>query len=142
MKEASKINQSLMQLGRCLASLKHNAGLQPDDPEIQVVPFRDSKITHLLQDYLQGYGRTVMLMTASGQSADFDETFHALKYAAIASAVVVAPSSKMLLYQHKQSQRTVVEEKQKELQERKEKIQAKKAKKKGSSLACRIFYCS
>jgi hypothetical protein len=41
----------------------------------------------LFQDYLTGYGRTVMLTNVSAQPVDYDETSHALKYAAIAREI-------------------------------------------------------
>jgi kinesin family protein 20 len=85
-REAIKINTSLMQLGRCLEVLRQNQ-LRPQHP--QPVPFRDSNVTRLFQDYLTGYGRTVMLTTVSGAQADFDETAHALRYAAIAREIKV-----------------------------------------------------
>ena len=74
-----KINTSLMQLGRCLEALKTNQSRPKHAP--LPVPFRESQLTRLFQDYLTGYGRTVMLANVSAQAADFDETAHALKYA-------------------------------------------------------------
>jgi hypothetical protein len=56
---------------------------------LRIVPFRDSQITRLFRDSLMGWGRTVMIANASSSAADFDETLHALKYAAIAKEITI-----------------------------------------------------
>lgn len=45
------------------------------------VPYRDSKLTRLLQDSLGGNSRTVMIACVSPSDRDFVETLNTLKYA-------------------------------------------------------------
>lgn len=45
------------------------------------VPYRDSKLTRLLQDSLGGNSRTLMVACISPSDSDFMETMNALKYA-------------------------------------------------------------
>jgi hypothetical protein len=89
LREAVNINTSLLVLGRCLESLRWNQ-LHPKLKPKQI-PFRESKITRLFRDSLTGWGRTVMICNTSQTPADYDETIHALKYAAIAREIRVMP---------------------------------------------------
>lgn len=45
------------------------------------VPYRDSKLTRLLQDSLGGNSRTLMIACCSPSDRDFMETLNTLKYA-------------------------------------------------------------
>lgn len=45
------------------------------------VPYRDSKLTRLLQDSLGGNSNTVMIACVSPSDRDFMETLNTLKYA-------------------------------------------------------------
>jgi kinesin family protein 4/21/27 len=45
------------------------------------VPYRDSKLTRLLQDSLGGNSRTLMIACVSPSDCDFVETLNTLKYA-------------------------------------------------------------
>ncbi|KXS09168.1 kinesin-domain-containing protein [Gonapodya prolifera JEL478] len=73
LKEASKINLSLSALGNCISALV--------DGKSTHVPYRDSKLTRLLQDSLGGNSRTLMLATLSPASFNYDETLSTLRYA-------------------------------------------------------------
>ena len=53
MKQSSSINKSLMTFGQCLNMLQYN---QKHRNKL-LVPFRESKLTHLFQDYFTGNGR-------------------------------------------------------------------------------------
>ena len=59
----------------------------------KIVPFRDSKLTKLLQPYFVGKGRgtregrVVMVLNVSDIGSVFDETSHVLKFSALASKV-------------------------------------------------------
>lgn len=101
LREAGRINTSLMHLMRCLEIMRHNAKAlssgQPA-PKLQHVPFRASKLTRLLADFLArddedskgrrvGGGDVTMVVNACPSAADYDETLHALKYAAVAREV-------------------------------------------------------
>lgn len=58
-----------------------------------VVPFRESKLTRLFQNYFVGkgkgvrQGRITMLVNVSNSASVFDETVHVLKFSAITSKV-------------------------------------------------------
>jgi kinesin family protein 3/17 len=73
LKEAAKINLSLSALGNCIAALV--------DGKRGHVPYRDSKLTRLLQDSLGGNSKTLMLATLSPASYNYDETLSTLRYA-------------------------------------------------------------
>eukprot|EP00462_Mataza_sp_D1_P021546 CAMPEP_0175126944 /NCGR_PEP_ID=MMETSP0087-20121206/4129_1 /TAXON_ID=136419 /ORGANISM="Unknown Unknown, Strain D1" /LENGTH=1515 /DNA_ID=CAMNT_0016408901 /DNA_START=199 /DNA_END=4746 /DNA_ORIENTATION=+ len=71
-KEAGKINQSLLTLGRVINSLVEKAGY---------VPYRDSKLTRLLQESLGGKAKTCIIATVSPAVLCLDETVSTLEYA-------------------------------------------------------------
>jgi len=60
-------------------------------PKAPIVPFRESKLTHLFMNHLAGStaGRTVMIVNVNPQPADYDETQHVLNSATIAQSVKV-----------------------------------------------------
>ena len=45
------------------------------------IPYRDSKLTRLLQDSLGGNTKTLMIAAISPSSYNYDETFGTLRYA-------------------------------------------------------------
>lgn len=53
----------------------------------QVVPFRDSKLTRVLQGFFCGRGTSSMVVNINPCSSIYDETLQALKFSAIASQV-------------------------------------------------------
>lgn len=73
MKEATKINLSLSALGNVISALV--------DGKSNHIPYRDSKLTRLLQDSLGGNARTVMVANVGPASYNFDETLTTLRYA-------------------------------------------------------------
>ena len=73
LKEAAKINLSLTALGNCISALV--------DGKSTHIPYRDSKLTRLLQDSLGGNAKTLMIATASPADYNFDETMSTLRYA-------------------------------------------------------------
>ena len=72
LKEAQHINKSLSALGNVMEAL---------DRKSSHVPYRDSKLTHLLQNSLGGNSRTMMICTVCPHNDSFDETAFALKFA-------------------------------------------------------------
>jgi hypothetical protein len=84
-KEASMINKSLMTLNRCLSTMRES---QKNNSAI-VVPFRESKLTHLFMSHLTGpsKSRTSMVVNVNPAVSDFDETQHVLAYAAQARMI-------------------------------------------------------
>jgi hypothetical protein len=88
LREAVSINGSLMTLGRCLEVLRFNqANKTGSESNMKVVPYRESKITHLFRDALHGYGNVVLSVNVSSSPSDFDETLRVLKYAVTASQI-------------------------------------------------------
>lgn len=55
----------------------------------RLVPFRDSKLTRLLQNYFSGSSRAVMIVNVSQSASMFDENLNVLKLSAIAKQVKV-----------------------------------------------------
>nr|XP_004564048.2 kinesin-like protein KIF20A [Maylandia zebra] len=92
MKEANNINTSLLTLGRCIAALRHNQSNKSRPP--QVVPFRDSKLTRVLQGFFCGRGTSTMVVNINPCASIYDETLQALKFSAIATQLVHGPSTK------------------------------------------------
>ncbi|XP_059138525.1 kinesin-like protein KIF20B isoform X2 [Physella acuta] len=84
LKEAGNINSSLMTLGRCIETLRHN---QLHKDQQRLVPFRDSKLTRLLQNFFNGSGRAAMIVNVSQCATMFDDTLHVFKFSAIAKQV-------------------------------------------------------
>ncbi|KAH7815929.1 kinesin 1C [Monocercomonoides exilis] len=70
--EAKKINQSLSALGMCIHALVEG---------IPHVPFRDSKLTRLLQESLGGNCKTTLLVCASAHPFNAEETISTLMFA-------------------------------------------------------------
>ncbi|RKP00389.1 hypothetical protein CXG81DRAFT_13292, partial [Caulochytrium protostelioides] len=73
LKEATKINLSLSALGNCISALV--------DGKSAHIPYRDSKLTRLLQDSLGGNAKTLMIATFSPSGFNYDETVGTLRYA-------------------------------------------------------------
>lgn len=73
LKEATKINLSLSALGNVISALV--------DGKSSHIPYRDSKLTRLLQDSLGGNAKTLMVATMSPASYNYDETISTLRYA-------------------------------------------------------------
>lgn len=91
LKEAVAINGSLMTLGRCLEALRYNqqvkkAGNMAKVPS-KMIPYRESKVTHLFRDAFHGYGHIILSVNVSASSFDFDETLRVLKYAVLATGI-------------------------------------------------------
>ena len=81
LKEAIAINQSLSALGNVINALS--------DPKAKGhIPYRSSKLTHLLEESLGGNSITVMLAALSPAARNFPETFQTLQYASRAKMIV------------------------------------------------------
>jgi len=81
LKEANAINTSLMTLGTVIAKL--SAG-----DEKAHIPYRDSKLTHLLSASLGGNSLTTMVACISPEGDNREETVNTLRYAVRASKIV------------------------------------------------------
>eukprot|EP00928_Gymnodinium_smaydae_P049812 TRINITY_DN3345_c1_g1_i4.p1 TRINITY_DN3345_c1_g1~~TRINITY_DN3345_c1_g1_i4.p1 ORF type:complete len:851 (-),score=115.98 TRINITY_DN3345_c1_g1_i4:383-2935(-) len=80
LKEGSAINKSLSALGNVIEKLaaKCSAG---KNAKAVVIPYRDSKLTRLLQNALGGSSKTIMICALSPASSNFEETLSTLRYA-------------------------------------------------------------
>jgi len=83
LKEATKINLSLSALGNVIAALAEGKGSH--------VPYRDSKLTRLLQDSLGGNSKTIMVATIGPASFNYEETVTTLRYASRAKMIKNKP---------------------------------------------------
>ncbi|CAH2088185.1 unnamed protein product [Euphydryas editha] len=82
LREAARINQALSSLGNVISALAENS------PH---VPYRDSKLTRILQDSLGGNSKTIMIANIGPASYNYDETITTLRYAHRAKAIKNKP---------------------------------------------------
>ncbi|XP_010062717.2 kinesin-like protein KIN-14Q [Eucalyptus grandis] len=87
LKEAQNINRSLSALGDVISAL---ATKSPH------VPFRNSKLTHLLQDSLGGDSKALMFVQISPNENDLSETICSLNFASRVKGVELGPAKKQL----------------------------------------------
>ena len=85
LKEAQNINKSLSALGDCVQSLVSKS---------KHVPFRNSKLTYLLQDSLGGESKALMFVCASPCASDAPETLCSLNFASRVRNVELGPATK------------------------------------------------
>jgi hypothetical protein len=71
LKEATKINLSLSALGNVISALV--------DGKTQHIPYRDSKLTRILQDSLGGNTKTVMCANTGPAEYNYDETVSTIR---------------------------------------------------------------
>ncbi|XP_047580597.1 kinesin-like protein KIF17 isoform X3 [Lutra lutra] len=83
LKEATKINLSLSALGNVISALV--------DGRCKHIPYRDSKLTRLLQDSLGGNTKTLMVACLSPADNNYDETLSTLRYASRAKNIKNKP---------------------------------------------------
>ncbi|XP_016043165.1 kinesin-like protein KIF21B isoform X6 [Erinaceus europaeus] len=93
-KEGISINCGLLSLGNVISALGDQS------KKVVHVPYRDSKLTRLLQDSLGGNSQTVMIACVSPSDRDFMETLNTLKYANRARNI----KNKVVVNQDKTSQ--------------------------------------
>lgn len=80
LKEGNAINQSLSSLGNVIEALADNCNLKPGQKK-RFVPYRDSKLTQMLQEGLGGNSSTIMVCAIRPGRTYFDETNNTLVYA-------------------------------------------------------------
>ena len=85
--EAKSINTSLSALGNVIAALADpSAGTK-----LHHVPYRDSKLTRLLQDSLGGTASTALIATVGPAPVNYGETLSTLGFATRCMAIKTAP---------------------------------------------------
>jgi len=86
LKEGAAINKSLSSLGNVISALAEQA----NNPKKKVfVPYRDSKLTQILQSALGGNSKTIMVAALSPADINFEETLSTLRYADRAKQIKV-----------------------------------------------------
>ncbi|XP_069918061.1 kinesin-like protein KIFC3 isoform X1 [Oryctolagus cuniculus] len=85
LREAQHINKSLSALGDVIAALRSRQGH---------VPFRNSKLTYLLQDSLSGDSKTLMVVQVSPVEKNTSETLYSLKFAERVRSVELGPGAR------------------------------------------------
>ncbi|KAK2837522.1 hypothetical protein Q5P01_014734 [Channa striata] len=78
LKEANSINKSLSALGDVISALS---------AELPHVPYRNSKLTQVMQDSLGGNAKTLMIVNISPSECNLDETLTSLIYATRVKAI-------------------------------------------------------
>ncbi|RLN93317.1 hypothetical protein BBJ28_00002117 [Nothophytophthora sp. Chile5] len=83
MEEAKYINRSLSALGNVINALT--------DEKVKHIPYRDSKLTRLLQASLGGNAKTHLLLTCSPSSHHMEETLSTLRFGCRAKYIQNSP---------------------------------------------------
>ncbi|XP_066597668.1 kinesin-like protein KIF23 isoform X2 [Prorops nasuta] len=85
LREAGNINNSLMTLRSCMEILRENQ----TQGTSKMVPYRDSKLTHLFKNYFDGEGQVRMIVCVNPRVDDYDETIQVMRFAEMTQEVQV-----------------------------------------------------
>ena len=85
LKEGININKGLLCLGNVITALTVNSKGK------RYVPYRDTKLTRILQDSLGGNSRTFMIACCSPADSNLEETLSTMKYASRARNIKNTP---------------------------------------------------
>ncbi|KAF3796700.1 Kinesin-related protein 11 [Nymphaea thermarum] len=88
-KEGSYINKSLLTLGTVIGKLSEGKASH--------IPYRDSKLTRLLQSSLSGHGHVSLICTVTPASSNMEETHNTLKFASRAKRVEIYASRNRII---------------------------------------------
>lgn len=88
--EGANINKSLLALGNCINTLSELA-TKKKGVKRTFVSYRDSKLTRLLKDSLDGNCKTLMIANVSPAYACYEDTLNTLKYANRAKTISTKP---------------------------------------------------
>ncbi|XP_058150398.1 kinesin-like protein KIF23 isoform X3 [Dasypus novemcinctus] len=86
LREAGNINQSLMTLRTCMEVLRENQMCGTN----RMVPYRDSKLTHLFKNYFDGEGKVRMIVCVNPKAEDYEESLQVMRFAEVTQEVEVA----------------------------------------------------
>ena len=89
LREAQHINTSLAALGNTIAALARNSNSKKTQADH--VPYRDSKLTHLLQNSLGGEGKTLAIFNVAPEDTHHRESINTLRFAQKVSKCVLGP---------------------------------------------------
>ncbi|XP_048533081.1 kinesin-like protein KIN-14E isoform X1 [Triticum urartu] len=87
LKEAQNINRSLSALGDVISALASRSSH---------IPYRNSKLTHLLQDSLGGDSKALMFVQISPSDNDVSETLSSLNFASRVRGIELGPAKKQV----------------------------------------------
>jgi kinesin family protein 4/21/27 len=111
-REGIEINKGLLALGNVINALADDERIQDGKKKIHV-PYRQSKLTRLLQDALGGNSRTLFLACVSPSDTNASETLSTLHYANRARNIKNAPKRNLdattLELQHWQTYATILQ---------------------------------
>lgn len=91
LQEGGNINKSLLALGNAMSALAENAMLSASQRKINLVKYRDSKLTHLLKTSLEGNTNLVMIANVNPSDICYEDSLHTLSYANRAKQIKVNP---------------------------------------------------
>nr|XP_033776321.1 kinesin-like protein KIF23 isoform X7 [Geotrypetes seraphini] len=86
LREAGNINQSLMTLRTCIEVLRENQMYGTN----KMVPYRDSKLTHLFKNYFDGEGKVRMIVCVNPKADDHEESLQVMRFAEMTQEVEIA----------------------------------------------------
>ncbi|KAF7317717.1 Kinesin-like protein [Mycena kentingensis (nom. inval.)] len=87
LKETQNINKSLSALGDVIAALGNGGGAH--------VPYRNSKLTYLLQNSLSGNSKTLMVLNLSPLAAHLNESLTSLRFATKVNNTTIGTAKKV-----------------------------------------------
>ncbi|KAI5054433.1 hypothetical protein GOP47_0030674, partial [Adiantum capillus-veneris] len=109
-KEGAYINKSLLTLGTVVSKLT--------DAKATHIPYRDSKLTRLLQSSLSGHGRISLICTITPATSTNEETHNTLKFAHRAKRVEIHAFANKII-----DEKCLIKKYQKEIQRLKNELE-------------------
>ncbi|XP_050382465.1 kinesin-like protein KIN-7K, chloroplastic isoform X2 [Argentina anserina] len=109
-KEGSYINKSLLTLGTVISKLT--------DGRAAHIPYRDSKLTRLLQSSLSGHGRVSLICTVTPSSSSSEETHNTLKFAHRAKHIEIQAAQNKII-----DEKSLIKKYQNEIRNLKEELE-------------------
>ncbi|KAB2052086.1 hypothetical protein ES319_A12G095500v1 [Gossypium barbadense] len=113
LKEAQNINKSLSALGDVVYALATKSSH---------IPYRNSKLTHLLQDSLGGDSKTLMFVQISPSERDLSETLSSLNFATRVRGVELGPAKRQVDTSELQKMKTMLEKARQESRSKEESL--------------------
>ncbi len=95
-RERMNINRSLLTLGRVVKLLKEKSE-KPSASSSMRIPYRDSKLTRILQESLGGRCKTCLIATVSPSVVSIEESMSTLNYAQAANGIINKPITTSLM---------------------------------------------
>ncbi|KAF7684368.1 Kinesin-like protein KIN-14M [Astathelohania contejeani] len=92
LKETQNINKSLSSLGNVITAISRNEGF---------IPFRDSKLTYYLKNYLSNNSKMLMIVNISTRQCHLNETLCSLRFAQKVSECKLGKASKNIIKRYK-----------------------------------------